>query len=182
MERLQRAAIVSSLAEALLKNGSWCGETHLQKSVYLLQVLCNVPSDFDFVLYKHGPFSFDLSSELMSMRADGLLDVLEQYPYGPKLVPTPAAAAIQKRLSKTMKKYSQSVLFIAAQVGSKTVADLEKLATALYVEREQKIADIHECAQQIHGLKPHISADAARAAIDDLRRIENAASILQSSS
>jgi len=175
MERLQRAAVVSSLADALLKSGSWCGETHIQKSVYLLQEICTVPTGFEFVLYKHGPFSFDLSNELMSMRADGLLSVVEQYPYGPKLVPTEAASAVQKRFPKTTAKYAHAVVFIARQVGSKTVTDLEKLATALYVEREHNIDNTDDWARQINTLKPHVSVDAARVAIEDLRRIENAA-------
>src|SRR5439155_4857643 len=126
---------------------------------------------FEFILYKHGPFSFDLSDELTSMRADGLLTIVVQYPYGPKLVPTEAAATVQKRFPKTMQKYIDSIRFIASKVGSKTVADLEKLATALYVQRRYRLDDdVDGWAHRVNALKPHVSVDAARAAIEDLRR------------
>jgi hypothetical protein len=177
MERLQKAAILSSLTQQLLKNGSWCGETHIQKSMYLLQELCDVPTGFEFILYKHGPFSFDLRDELMSMRADGLLTMVEQYPYGPKLVPTQAAVRVQGRFPKTMNKYASSTAFVAASVGAKTVADLEKLATALFVEREYGMGagDTEGWACRIHALKPHVSVNAARATVQELLKIEREA-------
>ena len=172
MERLQRAALISFLAEELLKNGSWCGETHIQKSVYLLQEVCAVPTSFEFILYKHGPFSFELRDELTSMRADGLLTIVVQYPYGPKLVPTDSASTVRKRFPKTMEKHAKAVALIGRHVGSRTVADLEKLATALYVERERGLEDADEWAHAINALKPHVSVEAALAAIEDLQRIE----------
>ena len=38
-------------------------------------VMCEVPTGFEFILYMYGPFSFDLSDELTSIRADGLLKI-----------------------------------------------------------------------------------------------------------
>ena len=46
MNRLQRAAILLTLLDALRQRGSWCGETHLQKSVYFLEEMCGVPLGF----------------------------------------------------------------------------------------------------------------------------------------
>jgi hypothetical protein len=60
MNRLQRAVVLLSLLERLKERGSWCGETHLQKSAYFLQDMLSAPLGFDFILYKHGPFAFDL--------------------------------------------------------------------------------------------------------------------------
>ena len=80
MERLQRAAILLSLAENLRDKGSWCGETHLQKAAYILKEMFGVPLDVDFVLYKHGPYSFDLTDDLARFKADGILQE-EVMPY-----------------------------------------------------------------------------------------------------
>ena len=60
MDRLRRAALLTRLIQRLRDRGSWCGETHLQKASLLLQDLTGVPLGFDYILYKHGPFSFDL--------------------------------------------------------------------------------------------------------------------------
>ncbi len=88
MNRLQRAAILSTLAEELLEIGSWCGETHLQKATFFLQHMLKVPTEWDFVLYRYGPFSFELRDELTAMRADQLLELIPMQPYGPRLLPT----------------------------------------------------------------------------------------------
>jgi len=73
MNRLKRDVVILSLIENLKKKGSWCGETHIQKATYFLQELFDFPLGFEFILYKHGPFSFDLSDKLTAMRADMLL-------------------------------------------------------------------------------------------------------------
>ena len=83
MDRLRRAALLTRLIELLRKKGSWCGETHIQKSTFFVQNLMKVPLSFDFILYKHGPFSFDLRDELTGLRADGLIRLEPQWPYGP---------------------------------------------------------------------------------------------------
>ena len=40
----------------------------------------------DYILYKHGPYSFDLRSELAVMRARYQLDLKPRYPYGPSFI------------------------------------------------------------------------------------------------
>ena len=74
MERLQKAAILTELAARLRREGSWCGHTHMQKATYFLQDLLGVPTGYEFILYKHGPYSFDLSEELAGLRADYLIE------------------------------------------------------------------------------------------------------------
>ena len=79
MNRLQRAAVVVSLVKALEKNGSWCGDTHVQKGTFILQELLHVPLEFAFSLYKYGPYSFDLNDELAAFRAgvSGRVELLD---------------------------------------------------------------------------------------------------------
>lgn len=78
MDRLKRGAILVQLVRELRENGSWCGETHLQKGTYLLQELTKVPLGLEFILYKHGPFSFDLRDELTGLRADEVIALQPQ--------------------------------------------------------------------------------------------------------
>lgn len=101
MNRLQRAAVITRLLDELHQQGSWCGETHVQKSVYFLQALLNVPTDYEFILYKHGPFSFELKDALSEFRADGLIDLIAQpYPYGPSYDATETGKKICGAVSK----------------------------------------------------------------------------------
>ena len=100
MERLQKAAILTELADQLRREGSWCGHTHMQKATYFLQDLLEVPTGYEFILYKHGPYSFDLSEEMTTLRADYLIEFDHKSPgYGPGAgahpdEPDPAARAI----------------------------------------------------------------------------------------
>jgi uncharacterized protein YwgA len=73
MDVFERSALIGTLVQELRHNGSWCGETHVQKGTFLLQELERVSLEYDFILYKHGPFSFALSDELGVMRGYGLL-------------------------------------------------------------------------------------------------------------
>lgn len=173
MKRLAQAALLTELADTLQNQGSWCGETHIQKSVYFLQQLKDgVPFDFEFVLYKHGPFSFDLRDELTALRADGLLDLRPQPPYGPSLTPTDASKELRKLFPKTLNRYRRQIDFVAKHVGNRNVAELEKLSTALYITLSGKgKQDIDQRAKELSKLKPHISlqeAQEAVRAIDDI--------------
>ena len=169
MRNLQRQAVLLSLVDHLGNEGSWCGETHVQKAAFLLQQLRKVPLDFEFILYRHGPFSFDLRDELTAMRADGLL-CLESMPapYGPKLGPGDNSDLLRGRFPKTLGRYVDDVSFVAGRIGNKGVADLEPLATALFLLLETKqCEEAVAIAEKVRHLKPHISLPKAEEAAEE---------------
>jgi len=172
MKRMQREAVLLSLIKEMKAKGSWCGETHIQKATYFLQELLKVPTGFEFMLYKHGPFSFDLSDEITAMRADALLQYQPRIPYGPSLFPTKESQEFLEQFPKTLRNYAKGIQFIAEKIGTLGVADLERLATALYVTLNP---DGMEKSREfrITELKPHIKVDEARSAVknvDDIKR------------
>jgi len=168
MKRLQRAAVLVELADEMRARGSWCGETHLQKATYFLQELFDHELDFEFILYKHGPFSFDLRDELMSMRADGLMTLTRQpYPYGPTLAPTEAGEQMKATYPKTLRNRRTAIDFVAEHLGHKDVNQLERVATALYVTRESG-GNVPARAREINALKPHISIESAAQAVEEV--------------
>jgi uncharacterized protein YwgA len=174
MKRLQRAALLVNLAEKLINHGSWCGETHIQKSAYILQNLAGVPLELEYCLYKHGPFSFDLSDELTSLRADKIFDQEKQpYPFGPKLKPGEVAEKVQELYPKTVLKYEQHLTFVADNLRDSNVKALERLATALYVTKEGKAgADVEARAARLNQFKPHVTLEEARQAVEDIDRLQ----------
>ncbi len=172
MDRLKRAAVLTRLMEKLREKGSWCGETHVQKASFFLQELMKVPLGFDFILYKHGPFSFDLRDELTGFRADNLIRLEPQYPYGPSILPTDLGKKIQEINSKTVGKYEDRIEFIADKLGPKHVSELERLATALYVTQLPNArASVDERSQQLTKLKPQIPLAVARTAVEEVDQI-----------
>ena len=167
MDRLQRAAIILSVIQSLRAHDSWCGETHIQKSTYLLEELFDAPLDYDFVLYKYGPYSFDLSGDLTAMRADLMLRLeARPYPYGPALFLGNTSQEVLNLYPKTVAKYAAPVEFIAERLGPMGVAELERISTALYVTREMgELADAESRARRLHELKPHVTIEDAREAV-----------------
>jgi len=177
MKRLARASIILSLIDQLKAKGSWCGETHIQKTGYVLQELLRVPLEFDFVMYKHGPFAFDLRDELTALRADGLLELDVQSPYGPKFVTTQRGKDIQDLHPKTLGRHEKALEFVAEKFGDKKVAELERLATALFITLTSKFQgkSVDTRASELHRLKPHVLTDGAQQAVKDIDRIIEAA-------
>lgn len=181
MKRRQREAIVAELDKKLAARDSWCGETHLQKSIYFLQELLGVPTGFRYILYKYGPFSRELREELGTMRADGFLELVPQpAPYGPKLTATPAAdRQLITRWPKTLKRYDDQLDFVADKLGGLGVGALEQFATALWVSREIPQTSRPEQATRINQLKPHVSPMQALDALEQVADIAQEAAAIR---
>lgn len=178
MKRLQRDSVLIALIEALKTRGSWCGETHIQKTAYFLQELLGVPLGFNFILYKHGPYSFDLSDTLSQMQADFMIKPIPMDPYGASLTLGETSSLLKEKFSRTIANYKSAVNFIAARLADKNVGELERVATAMYVTKEAGVNISHEKrAERIHELKPHVSIEEAQNAVTEFDRIQSDAGV-----
>lgn len=167
MNRLERGAVLCHLAEALRKAGSWCGETHLQKALFLLEEGRGVPLDHNFVLYKYGPFSFDLREELGELRAEDFLQLEPPPPgYGPRLQVGRRGGQLESQFSDTVQQYADAAQDVVAFVGDRGVSALERLTTAVYL----LLGATEECddalADRLREIKPHVSPELARDAVE----------------
>lgn len=173
MRPRQREAVLAELANSLWRHDSWCGETHLQKASFALEALCVVPLDLHHILYKYGPYSSVLSDELVVMKSDQLLEAVTVRGYGPRLRPTEAAQVqLLDRWPRTLKRYASAIKFVASHVGGKGVAELERLATAIWVRRELPEATERDQALRLVTIKPHVSLDQALSALSTVARWE----------
>ncbi len=151
-------SILVRLVSALRENGNWCGTVHVQKAAYLLQELCGQPLGVEFVLYKDGPFSFDLSDQLASLHAYDVLELEPSPPYGPRLRLGAGTAAPEG----VTKEWEEAISFVATHVGSKDIKKLEGLTTALFLaKRDYAKSNNLALAERLHQLKPHIPLTAA---------------------
>jgi hypothetical protein len=178
MNYIERASVILTLAEELRAVGSWCGETHFQKTTYVLQDLCGVPLGFRFVLYKHGPYSFDLADLITEMRADQLVSIESRHPCGVTISPGPNAAIVASIAPEPGRRFQLAIQFVAKRLGPMRVAELEKIATARWVTRECPQCPQEECANHISELKPHISLEESRKAIADMEALCRDAALL----
>jgi hypothetical protein len=169
MKRLERAVVLADLAEKMRAQGSWCGETHMQKAVYFLQELLRVPMGYGYILYKHGPFSFDLRDDISDFRVYDLFRLEPRpVPYGPTLRPTLHVGELKNRFSGFLKSFSSRLDYVAQALDGKGVAELERLATALFVSVDSEEESPEIRAGRICELKPHVPVEHALAATREL--------------
>lgn len=170
MLQLDQAGFVVALTSAFRERGSWAGETHVQKASYFLQCMLHVPLNGKFILYKHGPFSFDLRGLLSEMEAAELVQwEAKPFPYGPSLAPSSKGARLVS-ISEAANTFAPQIAFVAERLANKKVTELERLATALYVSTDESIRP-ESWPFQINKLKPHVSLPEAEQAVDEMRQI-----------
>ena len=162
MQPTQRKALICKVVEAMRNADSWAGETHIQKTVMFLQELLEIPLGYRFILYKYGPFSFDLREELASMRAGLMLDIEPNKYYGPSFTLDRRGKLAVKRSTG----YEDAIEFIAQQVSAYDVQTLERLSTTYFVQSRDPDLDETQVVSRVTALKPHISISEARNAVE----------------
>lgn len=168
MNTNQNYAIILNLMEQLYTKGNWCGETHVQKNVYMLKHLKDVPLTENFVLYKHGPYSFELHDVLGDMRILGFIEEEQRPPYGPRLKLSELGRQFMlKHFSETFTGKIEEITDIFKK---ESVQGFEKLATALYLKLEFPNSSDEERANRLHAIKPHISTEDAKLAIEKINQ------------
>ena len=172
MNRIIKAVLISELLTRMIARDSWAGETHLQKCMFFLQRMRGVPTDYSFLLYRYGPFSFGLRDDLVQLQGDGLVELSPRpYPYGPTLTASEASQRFRKLCSKTLEKYDDDLNFVADHFGSMTASELEKFATAYYFHLRELSSSDEDIAKKVNAVKPHISVSEGVKATQEIRGI-----------
>ena len=169
MSAKTNVAILAELVSQLRNVGNWCGETHVQKTVYFLQTACQVSMGYSFVLYKHGPYSFDLELDIARLLGRRMLkQEPSPPPYGPRLKATALTSKHVSSQRDAICRHSQEVARVVQFVGRRGAAELERLSTALYVTERHGEGSIEVRAKRINELKPHVSVELATEALKEL--------------
>ena len=121
----KKASLVLAVIRSLKQHGSWTGKTHVQKSLFLIKTATQIDVPFTFVLFKHGPYSFELETELEQMKSY-LAITSEPDPngYGVVLSPGPGSRFIDERGGLSDVE-SMRVGRVCRFVGQRNVSELE---------------------------------------------------------
>lgn len=173
MRRRERIAVVLRQIEKMWGVGSWCGETHVQKNIFFLQELLNVPLKYEFVIYKYGPFSFEFSYLIADIHGGGLIELVPQRGYRPKIRVTDRGHEFYHSFGQDMGIYEKEMDFVAREFGRRNVDDLERIATSYFITKNLKYSG--ECSRvrgrRLLELKPHISLTDAVNAVEEIDQI-----------
>lgn len=173
MNTVQSSTLLFTM-KTLRSEGSWCGETHIQKTIYIGQELFHIPVEFKFVLYKHGPYSFQLSEALQALISDELISIVTKPPYGPSLEVSVDASYLVMRFDQTS-PVADRIRFLSQKLAKKNVADLERIATAVFINKNfGPDQAIQLKSKQLHSIKPHVSLESAEAAFKEVIGIADA--------
>jgi len=163
--------IILSVVCGLSQRGSWSGKTHVIKTLYLLKAIGNMDMPFQFILYKHGPYSFDVENELALMRSYKAIEgEISIQGYGESLRPG-MNKDFPGKFSPIKDKEKEIIDKICNFTAKKDVRDLERLATTAWIVKEEEKKDPTIVSSRLHELKPHISLESAKEAFDELQRI-----------
>lgn len=164
--------LVGGVVKLLRDRRSWAGETHIQKTAFVAKILKAVPFESEFVLYKHGPFSFDMSTSLVHMRTRGLLSTTPNPGYGPTFdVNEGLWHALDSSADNYFERYEADVASVCDVLASRNVASLERIATAVYLIQSMPDSTDEDRANELTKVKPHIHIELARVAFEEVALI-----------
>lgn len=162
---LRIAAIVGLVQNAPVK----LGKTQVQKLVYFAQS-CGMPLRYQYEIYHYGPYSFDLSQQLSSLDALGVLNIQsDPSRYGFDI----SVGKFAERF-KLEPKYQRKIDKVVSDFGSNTTAQLEVKATIHFVfsvvkKRTSSNKTKPAVVQKVHALKPRFTQDFIKRCYSDLR-------------
>lgn len=172
MTKSREMSLIGGVVKLLREEHSWTGETHIQKTAYIAKMLRDVPFESEFVLYKHGPFSFDMSKSLVHMRSRSLLSISPNPGYGPTFeVNLPLWAAVERSTGGYFAQFEGALREVCSFLGNRNVGALERLATAVFLNAEHPNASVDEKAEKMISLKPHILRALAISAFEEVTLI-----------
>ena len=167
IDHYRQAAILGSFVERLRTSDKPCGETLLQKSVFVMKELFDLPLTDEFRIHYYGPFSFELRDRLASMEADDIVRVRPRdmgvtYEVGERF------SQLRARFAADIESASRAIDFTAERLGSLGVKQLEPLTTALFVTREQPAASVQQRTHRLREIKEHINEPEALRAVEKI--------------
>lgn len=168
MEHRDEISLVLRAMNRMWAHGSWCGETHIQKNMFFLQELMGIPFQWSFVLYKYGPFSFDLAYLIGEIHGYSLVKLVPQWGFRPKIKVTELGKDFYQDQDEVHCTFDKGIEFVTRELGIKNVDELERLSTGLYVSLDKRYQNkgVPARAKRLTELKPHIQLSDASSAIE----------------
>ena len=160
-------AVLSQLVETMGTEESWTGHTQVQKSCFFLQKMLNVPLGYDFELYLHGPYSFELKDDLEDMLFMEELGLRPRPGYGPSFFVTD----LGKSKMEQSPDFLSEIDFVAKEIAKKDVRQLEQLSTAFFLMIQDNDLSEDEIPSEVNRLKPHIDVGVAKDALAEVKAL-----------
>ena len=169
-ERWNQYGIIAELAVKLKDISPQFGKTVLQKMIYILQEVYEIPCDYEFVLYNYGPYSGDLAKDLSFFASMDGVKVDWSQNLGYKILPAAKTDHFRQRAQEFLNKYDVKIDEAIDIFGRMNAKELELRSTIIYVFKESPM-DNKSMISRVKEIKPHFTEDEIESAIEQLAAI-----------
>lgn len=166
----ERYGLIAGIARGI--NDKSLGKTKLQKLVFLMQELEQLPQLYRFHFYTYGPYSSDLSGDVGYMEAvDGLRIARYTSNNAWEIAPGDEAQTFLDSAEPFLAEHRDAVDTVINQFGHRNAGELELIATLVYVMHYDPCwqpTDRSYLVDKVKELKPKFSDAEIRRSIEQL--------------
>lgn len=162
-------ALIAHLARRA--HGKKLGKTKIQKLMYFLVAVKNIPVDYFYRFHTYGPYCDELAGDVDYLAAINCLNVsFETSTRGYTIEAGEKAEWLENKAQHFIQEHQEEISEVIDRLGSKNVRELELLATLLYLTKQEESCrnSYHNLEQRVQELKPHFSTAEVKKAFSEL--------------
>lgn len=147
------------------------GKTKLQKLIYFLKAVKNLPLEYSYRFYTYGPYCDELAGDLSYLSAIGALEIsFDTNRFGYAVREGKHADMFRNKAEWFFKKHQQDIDDVVQKFMGKNAREMELLSTILYLTyNEQQCRENRDSLlERAKDLKPQFAPAEIEAGIDQL--------------
>jgi len=164
-------ALILAVIEDFHANGKAVYKHQIQKVLYLLSIQGEVNVPFDFVLYRRGPYSFEVDAEIEQMLSYAAITRAASGAYGTTFIPGRNAAFVHEHARAFTPAEQHAIHRICQFAAEQTPLELDRVSAAGWLRAREQLRDDQGIASRLRSLKSHVSNDEANTAAQSLARL-----------
>jgi uncharacterized protein YwgA len=153
------------------KNISNLGKTKLQKLVFFMKAVKNIPVDYSYRFYTYGPYCDELSGDISYLEAVNALDISSDINgFGFVIREGEKSAFMKNKARDFLAKFENDINDIIEKFKNKNANEMELLSTIVYLNKREDVCRANKkcLVERIRELKPHFSLSKIQSGIDEL--------------
>lgn len=173
MSRWFKYSLLAQISYEMEKKDYKLGKTGVQKLIYLLKSIYNIPIDYSYELYIYGPYSSEIAGDLEYLDSANVLDIsFEDYGgyRGYNIVTDEEINKILEKGKSEIKKYKDKISKVVEKFGDKNARELELVGTLVYLKFEEKVSD-EDLMDRITDIKPHFSDEEIEEGMAEMTKV-----------
>lgn len=159
--------LIVELARRIQNVSPQFGKTVLQKLVYLLTTIYEVPTGYEHTLYTYGPFSSELASDVETVAAMGGIQITHGAKSGYAISLGNNGDWVYGKSKEFINSNSKKIDSLIGTFGYFSAKDLELRSTLVFLTKSEKLTK-EKLKNQLIDLKPYFTETEVYSAIDEL--------------